>query len=326
MKTGLTLGKFAPLHKGHQLMIETAIDEMDMVIVVVYDDPITTIPLKTRADWIRQLYPDITVIEGHKAPTDSGYTPEVMKIQEDYIKALLKNISVTHFYSSEPYGEHVSLALGAVDRRVDVKREQIPISATKIRNNPLQNRPFIHSIVYKDLITNVVLLGAPSTGKSTLSEVLAQHYDTQFMPEYGREYWEKHQVNRRLTMLQLQEIAMGHLAREDEYIQKSNRYLFTDTNALTTRLFSLYYHGHATDILNSLANKCHERYDVIFVCDTDIPYDDTWDRSGDANRMEFQKKIFADLKARGLSYTLISGSMQERVKQVESVLNDFRKY
>ncbi|MDB4293096.1 AAA family ATPase, partial [Maribacter sp.] len=272
MKTGLTLGKFAPLHKGHQFMIETALSEMDVLIIVIYDDPITSIPLKVRADWIRNLYPNTIVIEGHKAPTDSGYTKEIMSIQENYILGVLGKTNITHFYSSEPYGAHMATALGAVDRRVAIERTKVPISATQIRKNPHLHREFVSPEVYSDLITNVVLLGAPATGKSTLSEALAKQYNTQFMPEYGREYWEKHQVDRRLSLSQLEEIALGHITRENEFIQKANRYLFSDTNALTTRLFSFYYHGKATKKLNLLADNCKERYDILLLCDIDIPY------------------------------------------------------
>jgi nicotinamide riboside kinase len=57
------------------------------------------------------------------------------------------------------------------------------------------------------------------------------------MPEYGREYWDNNQVNRRLTTGQLVEIARGHIEREDQMLLKANRYLFTDTNALTTKEF-----------------------------------------------------------------------------------------
>ncbi|MCC5600764.1 ATP/GTP-binding protein [Nostoc favosum] len=45
--------------------------------------------------------------------------------------------------------------------------------------------------MYRDLITNVVFLGAPSTGKTTIASQLAKEYNTVWMPEYGREYWEK---------------------------------------------------------------------------------------------------------------------------------------
>ncbi len=45
-RVGLTLGKYAPLHQGHQLVIETALAEMDRLIVIIYDCPeITPIAL-----------------------------------------------------------------------------------------------------------------------------------------------------------------------------------------------------------------------------------------------------------------------------------------
>ena len=42
MRTGLVLGKFAPLHKGHQLLIDTAVEENEKVIVMIYDAPDVT--------------------------------------------------------------------------------------------------------------------------------------------------------------------------------------------------------------------------------------------------------------------------------------------
>jgi cytidyltransferase-like protein len=96
----LTLGKYAPLHRGHQLVIETALAEMDEVAVIVYDSPETTdIPLRVRSDWIRRLYPEIEVIEAWDGPTQVGYTYELMHTHEDYILSRLDVGKVTHFYS-----------------------------------------------------------------------------------------------------------------------------------------------------------------------------------------------------------------------------------
>ncbi|MEN2399166.1 AAA family ATPase [Flavobacterium sp. MC2016-06] len=325
-KVGLTLGKFAPFHKGHQLLIETAINEIDELIVLIYDDPVINIPLSTRADWIRKIYPNIKVIEGVNSPNDSGYTADIMKIQEDYVLSILDNREISHFYSSEPYGEHMSLALNAIDRQVDLSRNIIPISATKIRENSFKHKEFLHPEVYKDLITKVVLLGAPSTGKTTLAEKLAAHFDTQWMPEYGREYWENHQVNKRLTLEDLLIIAETHIEREDALVLKSNQILFSDTNAITTYLFSLDYHGEALSALENLAKRAEKRHDIIFVCDTDIPYDDTWDRSGDVKRKEFQEKIIEDLNTRNLKYYMLNGTIAERIEQVSKVLSAYKKY
>jgi HTH-type transcriptional regulator, transcriptional repressor of NAD biosynthesis genes len=324
---GLTLGKFAPFHKGHQFLIETALSQMDEVIVIIYEArEATSVPLNIRAGWIRRLYPDVQVIEAWDGPTEVGDTPEIKKKHEDYILNRLKLRGITHFYSSEFYGEHMSLALGAVNLIVDYNRKTVPISGTQIRKDTFACREYLHPWVYRDLITNVVFLGAPSTGKTTLASRLAQEYDTVWMPEYGREYWENHQVNRRLSLEQLVEIASEHLNREEELLYQANRYLFTDTNAITTYMFSLYYHNMAERQLAELANRAASRYDLVFVCDVDIPYDDTWDRSGDVNRRIFQKQIVNDLIIRKIPFFLVQGELETRVKYVNRVLEKYRKY
>ncbi len=326
-KRGLTLGKFAPLHKGHQLVIETAFGEMDEVIVIIYDSPeVTSIPLNVRSGWLRKLYPQVKLIEAWDGPTEVGDTPEIKRIQERYVIETLKISRISHFYSSEFYGEHMSAALGAVNRLIDPQRSKIPISGSKIREYPFLYREYIHPIVYRDLITNVVFLGAPSTGKTTIAQRMAKEYDTVWMPEYGREYWDKHQVKRRLSLEQLVEIADGHLEREENLLYQANQYLFTDTNVLTTFIFSLYYHQKASPKLIKLANSLTVRYDLVFLCDTDIPYDDTWDRSGDVNRQTFQKRIIGDLLARKIPYFTLSGDLETRVSKVKSILDKFQKY
>ncbi len=318
---GLTLGKFAPLHKGHQLMIETALSEVAELQIIIYDSPEqTNIPLSVRSAWLRQLYPQAHVIEAWDGPSAIGNTPEIQKLHEDYVIKQLGISNISHFYSSEFYGAHMSQALGAINRQVDAARSQVPISATQIRSDPYRYREFLHPLVYRDLIMKVVLLGAPSTGKTTLTAALAERFNTQWMPEYGREYWEQHQSNRRLTPQQLVEIAEGHLAREEERLLASNQYLFVDTNALTTYHFGLSYHGMAEPRLAQLADQAQQRYDLVLVCDTDIPYDDTWDRSGEVHRTIFQKQLLAELHTRRQPYYLIRGPIEQRIAQVQSLV------
>jgi NadR type nicotinamide-nucleotide adenylyltransferase len=184
----------------------------------------------------------------------------------------------------------------------------------------------LHARVYRDLITNVVFLGAPSTGKTTMAERLAREYQTVWMPEYGREYWDEHQVDRRLSLSQLEELAETHLQREDELLSQANRFLFTDTNALTTSIFARYYHNSTTPRLEALAARASARYDLVFVCDVDIPYDDTWDRSGDTNRLVFQKQIVADLLVRKIPFFTLRGDLEIRTQYVKTIVDRFRKF
>ncbi len=299
---------------------------MDEMLVVIYDVPETNIPLPVRAGWISCLYPQVKVIEAWGGPTEVGYSPDLMKAHEQYVIETLGITGVTHFYSSEPYGEHMSVALKAVDRRVDDERVRVPISASKIRKQPYEFRNYVDPLVYRSMVTNIVLLGAPCSGKTTLAERLAREFDTQWMPEYGREYWEEHQIDRRLRPDQLLEIAERHLIREDKLIRQANRYLFTDTNALTTALFARYYHGAVDPSLCLLADQAATRYDLFFLCDIDFPYEDTWDRSGAVNRNDFQRKIISDLNQRGIPYIPLAGSLNDRVIKVSSMLSQFDKY
>jgi HTH-type transcriptional regulator, transcriptional repressor of NAD biosynthesis genes len=152
MSRGLVLGKFAPFHKGHQLLVERSLAECDETVVLIYDSPdATRVPLTVRAGWIRRLYPQVTVIEGVNAPNDAGNDPRIMKIQEDYIGSIVPR-PVTHFFSSEWYGEHVSASLGAIDVRVDESRTKIPVSGSAIRLDPHSMRQYVHETVFKDLI------------------------------------------------------------------------------------------------------------------------------------------------------------------------------
>jgi NadR type nicotinamide-nucleotide adenylyltransferase len=330
IKIGLTLGKYAPFHGGHGYVIDTAVAEMDQVIVMVYEDDVTDVPLHVRAGWIRCAYAyvadKVDVIECCDCPQGVGYTPEIMAMHEKYILKVLAGRQITHFYSSEPYGEHVSQALNATDRRVDMGRCVFPICSTQIREDSYKHKEYILNAVYWDLITKVVFLGSESTGKSTKAKMCAEQFDTQFMPEYGAEYWFEHQKDGVLTSEQLVEIARGHIRREDEMILLSRKYCFIDTNALTTYMFAEDYHGYVLPELQQLADDCYGRYDVFFLCEVDIPYEDTWDRRGAENRRVFQKKIVDDLVERRIPFFRLDGSLDKRLKKVKEVLAGHKKW
>lgn len=326
MRRGLTLGKFAPFHRGHQRLIETALSETDELTVMVYATDVTDIPLQVRAEWIRNLYPTVKIIEAWDGPDGYGDTPEIRYKQETYILKKLNGLRITHFYSSEFYGKHVSRALGAVDRRVDESRLAVPISGTELRANYFAGREYIDARVYPDLITKVCFMGAPSTGKTTLAHALAKRHNTLCMPEYGAEYWMEHHVNRRITLEQFEEIAPEHNRREDALILQSRNYLFCDTNPITTYVFAKDYHGCAGPVLTRLAREAEKRYDLFFLCDTDIPYADTWDRSGDQKRKWFQNQIAGDLAQRRVPFFRVQGTLEERIANVDAILRQYRKF
>lgn len=151
-KIGFTIGKFAPLHKGHQYLIETALKEMNRFYVIVYETEVMDIPIETRADWIREIYPNVNIKYAKNPPKQYGLDERSVEIQMEYLKPILQGIPVTHFYSSEPYGRKVAQYLGIEERNIDEKRNTFKISATMIRENVQQYQNQLEENVYQEYL------------------------------------------------------------------------------------------------------------------------------------------------------------------------------
>lgn len=124
---------------------------MDKFYVIIYETQVTKIPIQKRADWIKQIYPEANLIYAKNPPSQYGLDEESVRIQTDYLKKLVKNIDVTHFYNSEPYGKFVAKALNIEEVQVDKQRNKYPISATLIRKDIERNKSYIENIVYADM-------------------------------------------------------------------------------------------------------------------------------------------------------------------------------
>ena len=318
--TGLILGKFAPFHKGHQYLLEFAKSRVDKLYVLIYDAKETThIPLETRADWIRKIYfPDVTVITGHNSPTADDHTAETMKLQDDYIVSMMPE-KIDFFFSSEWYGEHVAQALGAKNVVVDKDRIQVPVSGTKIRNGEVPSYEYLHPIVNRDVVSKVLILGAESTGKTTLAQALAEKFNTTWVPEYGRDYWNEHHDDKgKLSAEQLVELAKIHRRHEEEAFQKANHIVFIDTGATTTRQYCRDYGYSVPMELDTMVHDERSRYDLFALCNTDIPFVQDGTRRSEKVRKETHKKIIADLTYRGIPYYIVRGDLDTRVKNMSA--------
>ena len=170
-------------------------------------------------------------------------------------------------------------------------------------------------------VKRVVFVGAESTGKSTLCEYLARQYGSVAVPEIGRYIWEDKQGQ--LNADDYVDIALRHREAEDEQMPYARRYLFVDTNALTTLLLGLEF-GQVTEPVPAellrCADECRERYAYTFVCADDIPYEEQPAREDEAWRGRIHQLVLKDLEARGIPYTLVSGSVEERALQVRRVI------
>ena len=152
MKTGFTIGKFAPFHKGHEFLIGTALNEVDELYVVVYDTPKLDIDIDTKINWIKDRYPGVKIIKAFDSPKQYGLDKDSVKVQMEYLEKQLGGVKPNVFYSSELYGEEVAKWMNIPHRMVDLERKNVPIGASKIRKDLEGNKQFLNDEVYSDLI------------------------------------------------------------------------------------------------------------------------------------------------------------------------------
>lgn len=148
MNIGFTIGKFAPLHLGHDQLIRKGIEDNDLFYILINDTDIIDVSLEERATWLKKLYPEARIILGTNPPKQYGMDPESISIQINYLKDIFKDIPVNRFYSGEDYGYYVSKYMNVDFIRID---KNIPISASIIRRDLESNKDFIDNSIYKEL-------------------------------------------------------------------------------------------------------------------------------------------------------------------------------
>ena len=339
--TGLVVGKFWPPHRGHQRLLETAAAQVAELLVLVYASPDSpTHPAAERAQWLRELYRGDELAAGLRIGSTplrifalsteaDGVPPEAAddETQREFVRLWLvrQGLRVDVVFSSEDDGPGFAAHLGAAHAAVDKARMQAPISGTWVRAEAAKAAAFLHPLVAAQLGTvppaalpRVAVLGAESSGKSTLCAALAEACHTGWVPEYGRTLHE--QKNGNLEYEDLLYIARRHAELEDEAIAQAHGVLFCDTNAATTALYSYYYYHRCDPALRAMADVCGQRYAHTFVCAPTVPFEpDGW-RGPEALRSFQHGMILMQLDFFSIPYTLVAGSVAERVAQVLSQL------
>ncbi len=164
-------------------------------------------------------------------------------------------------------------------------------------------------------IVKVVLFGPESTGKTTLSNQLARHYNTVWAPEFAREYLQDKWNNERKTCetSDLIPIAIGQMKLENELAKKADKVLICDTDLLETKVYSEEYYGDFVDPkLDEAANQ--NEYDLYLLTYIDTPWeaDDLRDRP--EQRQEMFNAFESALIKHNKNYILLKGNKEIRLK------------
>lgn len=171
-------------------------------------------------------------------------------------------------------------------------------------------------------IVKVVLFGPESTGKTTLSEQLARHYNTVWVPEYAREYLQDKWNNERKTCEphDLLPIAEGQMKLENQLAQKATDVLICDTDLMETKVYSeAYYLGYCDPILEKYALE--NTYDIYFLTYIDIPWekDDLRDKPNERERMFLYFKDTLERYQR--NFVILKGDKKTRLATAVNYIN-----
>jgi HTH-type transcriptional regulator, transcriptional repressor of NAD biosynthesis genes len=338
-RRGLVVGKFAPLHRGHEVVIRRALAACDEVIVLSYSKPeVAGCAPAARAGWLEALFPATRrlvltdeglrtwaagprEVPGNDAP-DEDHRRFVARICHEHLQCFVDAV-----FTSEDYGEGFARALTRFFQQrdaaaplvahvlVDRDRRQVPVSGSLIRADVHRHKAWLSREVYASFVERVCLLGGESSGKSTLAAELARACGSICVPEYGRTLWEEKRGA--LALADMRRIAERQAAMEAEAAPSANRWLFCDTSPLTTLFYSHDLFGRAEPGLEALARR---PYAFTILCAPDFPFVQDGTRRESSFRERQHAWYLRELARAGTRFSVVGGSIAARVAQALAVL------
>ena len=166
-------------------------------------------------------------------------------------------------------------------------------------------------------IKKIAIVGPESTGKSTLAKDLAAHYQTEWVPEFAREYLD--QIKRPYKFEDLSEIAKGQLNLEQKKAKNANDLLFCDTNLIVIKVWSEFKYGKCEpQIIEQIQAS---DYDLHLLTDIDFPWTPDPLREHPDKRQELFDIYVKELEGFGFDYEIISGHGNARLDNAISAIN-----
>lgn len=334
-KHGLVIGKFYPPHAGHHFLIRTAAVNCQFVTVIVMHSRYQTIRLEDRIEWLRdehyeddnvRFFPALT-----EAPMNLTDTP-TWNSEVAVMKAVTSRLAypgpVDAVFSSEDYGERLASYYGATHVMVDKPRERVPVSATKVRATPVDRWHQLAPATRAGLTTRICVVGAESTGTTTIARLLTDHFrkrigfeGTQCVPEYGREYSEARMAQEgsmeAVTWRPEDFDTIGNTQNQMEQVaaRSGSPILFCDTDALATRVWAgRYLSGRSGEALYSRPPHCPAKDVYLITDDFGVPFVQDGTRDGEHIRAKMTSWFIDILTYREQPWALLTGSLEDRLR------------
>lgn len=171
------------------------------------------------------------------------------------------------------------------------------------------------------MLKKIAIVGPESTGKSTLSEQLAHHYHTHWVPEYARTYLNR--LDRAYEEADLLQIARGQIQAEHQLIEgASQSLLFCDTDLYVIKVWSEHKYNTCDPwILQQIARR---HYDLYLLTDIDLPWQyDPQREHPEPGMREYFFNVYLDIMIHaGVPWAVISGNYPTRFEAARSAIEN----
>ncbi|MFD1811811.1 AAA family ATPase [Rhodococcus gannanensis] len=336
----LVIGKFYPPHAGHHHLVRSAEEVAEQVTVLVMASAAESIPLADRVSWMQAAHSAVTVTGVVcDAPMDLG-SDTVWAAQVACMRAAVRRVTgvpVDAIVSSEKYGDELAHRFSAVHVSIDPERVAYPVSGTACRADLVARWDDLADATRAGLATRIVVVGAESTGTTTVSRAVAEHYRarggvwtrTQWVPEYGRQATvdkldDAQRSNPDVTMDDLvwtgddfARIAAEQSRLEDDAARRGSPVLICDTDAFATTVWERRYLGECGG--HAVAPDRRALY--LLTDHVGVPFVQDGIRDGEHIRADMTGWFEDALTDAGRSWVLLPGSLEERVELAVRVID-----
>lgn len=328
-KKGFLLGKFFFPHLGHVYLIESALQYVEELTVLVCS-------IQSESKLLEHNEKFNAITEYFKNRKEIKFIPCIEELpqypEEDvnfwdkWMKVINNSCSsIDIVFSSEDYGYEIASRLPkATHIMIDKERVNVQISGTMTRANVMKNYDYIIPTLRPYFNMRVAVMGPESVGKTTLTERLAHHFNTTHAREFGRELCE---VKPDLDSNDFMIIA----SRQERYIKEANekayRIMFSDTELLTTNIFFDLYrpapmpHMGGPDVLKTWIESIRTPFDLYLLLDIDLPSVQDGTRVFLHRRQEHFDIIKNELQNKNLNFKIISGSYEQKFLKSVNLCN-----